>query len=37
MMINIILEAEEYPPTGDMNGDGGIDILDVILLVNIIF
>ena len=36
MMINIILDGDEYPPMGDMNGDGGIDILDVIILVNVI-
>ena len=36
LMVNIILNSEEYPEMGDMNGDGGIDILDVILLVNII-
>ena len=36
LMVNIILDGDEYPEMGDMNGDGGIDILDVILLVNII-
>ena len=36
LMVNSILDSEEYPEMGDMNGDGGIDILDVILLVNII-
>ena len=36
LIVNTILDSEEYPQMGDMNGDGGIDILDVILLVNII-
>ena len=36
MMINIILNGDEYLELGDLNGDGGIDILDVIMLVNVI-
>ena len=36
MMINIILDGDEYLELGDLNGDGGIDILDVIMLVNVI-
>ena len=36
LMVNTILNSEDYIEMGDMNGDGGVDILDVILLVNII-
>ena len=36
IMINIILEFDEYESLADMNGDGIVNILDVITLINTI-
>jgi hypothetical protein len=34
--VNIILGIQPYNPLGDLNGDGGINILDVVFIINII-
>ena len=40
MLVNYVLEAEEFSPTqvslSDLNGDGGINVLDIVQLVNLI-
>ena len=35
-MVNIVLGQAEYTECADMNGDGIINVLDVVLLVNLI-
>ena len=35
-LVNIVAFNQEYDEVGDMNGDGGLNILDVIALVNIV-
>ena len=35
-MVNIIIGVEEFHPNADLNGDGIINVLDVIQLVNLI-
>ena len=34
-MINIVL-VDGYDEIGDMNGDGQLDILDIVILINLI-
>ena len=36
IMVNIILELDDYQSLADMNGDGIVNILDVITLMNIV-
>ena len=36
IMVNIILELDNYQLLADMNGDGLVNILDVITLMNVI-
>jgi len=36
MLVNIILNSEEYNPVADLNSDGTINVVDIVTLVNII-
>ena len=40
MLVNYVLDAEEFTPTqeslADLNGDGGVNVLDIVQLVNLI-
>ena len=36
MLVNIILNGEEYNPVADLNSDGTINVVDIVTLVNII-
>jgi len=36
ILVNVILDPEEYDSVNDINGDGSVNILDVIQLVNLI-
>ena len=36
MLVNIILNGEEYYPVADLNSDGTINVVDIVTLVNII-
>ena len=36
LLVNMILGSEQMDNSGDLSGDGTINILDVILLVNLI-
>ena len=36
ILVNIILEGDDYPLQADMNEDGSVNILDIITLMNII-
>jgi len=36
VLVNIVLGIEDEIPAGDLNSDGVINILDVVILVNII-
>ena len=36
MLVNIILNGEEYNPIADLNSDGTINVVDIVTLVNII-
>ena len=36
IMVNIILELDDYQSLADMNGDGIVNILDLITLMNIV-
>ena len=34
--IQIVLGLEDYKPEADLNGDGGVNILDIVILTNLI-
>ena len=36
LLVNVILNDNEFSNNGDLNGDGMINVLDVVLLVNLI-
>ena len=36
MLVNIILNGEEYYSVADLNSDGTINVVDILTLVNII-
>jgi len=36
MLVNIILNGEEYNPVADLNSDGTINVVDIVTLVNLI-
>jgi len=40
MLVNYVLDTEEFTPTqeslADLNGDGGVNVLDIVQLVNLI-
>ena len=36
MMVNLILNGGQYNPTGDVNSDGQLNVVDVVMVVNLI-